>query len=211
VVPNAVPVIARNLTPIAPASKIELEKAAAKEAIWTDDFPDWAREAMAAKGKKGWYDMWVTAGVAKRVGERQAQRDDAIERQYHEQVKNQTRLTQALARVSPVASYISCATHLAGTGIEDYHGFVADVDRFFRLCTDARIKMDEELGRKHPGVDPGEYGYDPAAWPVFQSAPVSLRSAVGACWVDLALLLGATVLLLLAAYTAFLRCDVRTS
>jgi hypothetical protein len=207
VLPNTVPILVRAWAPSPPVAKMELEKQSARANVWKDDYPGWARQVMAETGARGWKGVWE-AGLGQRIREKELALDEDIAHRYNEAVKAQTRLTQAVSRLSPVASYAFCATHMAGTGVESYHSFVNDVDQYFRECGMAKLSMDEERSRRQKEGAPEE-GYAPDKWPRFRFSATAPAAAAASCWLDAVVLIAGTVFLLLFALVGFLRYDAR--
>jgi ABC-type transport system involved in multi-copper enzyme maturation permease subunit len=209
VLPSAVPVLARHIAPTPPASKVILERGVALRDIFERQQPKWIEQIMREKGVKGWDGVW-DAGLSQMREEAIGRAYERIERDYHARLKRQTELAQAVSRLSPLASFVSCATHVAGTGIADYHRYLADVDAYQLACTDARTVLEQKSKQaaKQRNVYWDEIPLDPAGWPVFQPRAARLGEVLSACWLDIALLAGTGVLFFLAAFAGFVRYRV---
>jgi ABC-type transport system involved in multi-copper enzyme maturation permease subunit len=209
VLPSAVPVLARHVAPTPPASRIILEREVALRDITEHQQPLWIEQIMREKGVKGWGPVWE-AGLAKMREQAIGRANERIERDYHARLKRQTELAQAVSRLSPVASFVSCATHLAGTGIADYHRYLADVDAFQLASTDARGALEQKskdaAGKRDVYWD--EIPLDPAGWPAFRPGVARLGDVVAACWLDVVLLAGTGVFFFLVAIAGFVRYRV---
>ena len=119
-----------------------------------------------------------------------------VDDRYIAMVNKQTDLTQQLSRISPLAAYTYAATTIARTGVDEskrYKRAVIEWDRNVR-----RTAMTQHIG-----------AYEWEEEVPFVYRELSLAEGLNAVQVDVMLLVLWNVLLLMAAYVAFLRYDVR--
>ncbi len=210
IIPNAVPVLVAHYAPLPPPSRVSMERAAISREVWEDELDGLVEQVMEETGEKGWNALW-DAGLGRLRDETVARAQEQFEHRHHAMIKHQTRLTQAVSRLSPVASFVNCAAGLAGTGIEDYHRYVADIDAYRRAYQRTRNDFEGQAKKMAKGTKTwwGEEPMPPSAWPSFEPTQRDLGQRLGVCWLDIVLLTGLTIVALLVAYARFLRYDAR--
>ena len=213
-IPNLVPMAVRRLAPIPPQSKISLEKEAVRDYVNTEIGPK-IREELGNSGK------YSTMAELSREYWNQIQTEyrrhtAKIDRFYNNRIKRQLVLNQQISRLSPSASYVYASTHLAGAGVPDFLAAIHEVDRYqdkYQLVREEQeAKRKEEEKEKRKKLKKGETlidRYDPSLWPPFTPKEISLQAALNACWFDVVILIGGTVVLFLFGFIGFYRYDPR--
>lgn len=214
-VPNLVPMAVKHFAPIPPQSKIMVEKDGIMKTIEEEMEPGW-REELVNTGKfKGIQDLM--AEIDRLKTEEFNKRVAKINRFYNSRIRRQLSLNQRISRVSPSASFVFAATHMAGVGVQDFLSLLADVNTFQRNFLDVKARQEHERREreereKNRKRDPDEKkidAYDPKRWPTFEPRRISAAAVLNDCWIDVVLLCGATGILFLSAFVGFMRYDVR--
>jgi len=137
---------------------------------------------------------------------------------YIAEVNHQANLVQKLTRLSPTASYTYLSTALARTGAAEsqrYKHAVINWDRDMRRRADLDMREynkqmeDYNAGRLSSSPKRPKGAYEWVEEVPFDYREMTLPNALRTVWADIFLLLIFNVVLLMAAYLAFLRYDVR--
>jgi ABC-type transport system involved in multi-copper enzyme maturation permease subunit len=115
-------------------------------------------------------------------------------------VRNQAALTQHLARVSPLGSYVAAATTMARTGVEDAHRYKAYVMHWDKRRRDLEGAPFGPTWNRAEREEAGLF---------FAPTEMTLQDSLATIMVDLALLILFNVVFFMGAYLSFLRYDIR--
>lgn len=209
IVPGAVPAVAGRLSAVPSTSKMTRERALVTQRAFDEETPGIVKELMEKTGKKGWNELW-DLGLSRMRDEAVQRAVEQLERQYQQRLERQGELARQLSRVSPSATFLACATSLAGTGTQDYYQLVKDMDRFRRASGEARIAGAEKLkeAAREKKIWWQKLPYPFETWPALQETHPQVASVFGQCWMDIAVLVLLSVGGLMAAYLGFMRSDV---
>ncbi len=132
-----------------------------------------------------------------------AERKKQLTEQFRREMDAQVGLSQALARISPTASFVFAVSNLAGNGITGRHRmedgllvYQRQVNAFMEVVWERRRKNREEI----PSI---------ADCPVYAFRDLPLEDRVGASVVDLVMLVLWNGVFFAGGYVGFLRYDVR--
>lgn len=209
-VPNLVPMVVRNVSPIPARSKIAVERDAIYRTVEDELMPKWQKELMATGTYKDEEELWDA--MRPLYLEETEKRLAKIDRFYNAQIGNQLTLNLIISRISPAASFVFVSTHCAGSGIQDFLRLLNEVDQYQRSFLDAQAEAESKRDRDAVGmakrtgrvVD----AYDGTKWPAFTPRTIALPDVLKECWVDIGLLFGGTVILFLVAFVGFVRKEV---
>lgn len=212
-VPNLVPMIVDRFAPIPPESKITLEKEAFAE-TWRKDIQPKVYAELSASGKYDDNENELWQELRRRSDEYVQRESEKLDRFYNSRIARQLRLNQEMSRLSPSASFVYTATHLAATGVRDFLRIIDEVDEFGREYK--RVEKEQEEKRREEEKKKQtrwfEFvrdAYDPSLWPPFEPRLEQLASVVNRSWLDMGLLFGGTVVFFLLAVVGFMRYDPR--
>ncbi|MBD3239744.1 MAG: ABC transporter permease subunit [Chitinivibrionales bacterium] len=212
-VPNLVPMVVDRFAPIPPESKITLEK----EAFGDEFDKEMHSKVYAELSASGKYDeneseLWQE--LQRRKQEYIQRESEKLDRFYNSRIARQLRLNQEMSRLSPSASFVYTATHMASTGVRDFLRIIDEVDEFAREYKEVEKEQEEKRRKEQENkqikwFDVINDAYDPALWPPFEPKVEQLASVVNRGWLDMGLLFGGTVVFFLLAVVGFMRYDPR--
>ena len=134
IVPNVVPILARQMIPAPSAGVI----AGQKEAIRREEWRGVRQARRNAQTEEARQEIWDQ--TSRRIQER----SEAIMQDYTRRVDQQVTLAALLSRISPSSNYMYAATDLAGTGIEDFRSLRERIERFQRDLTQRIVTIRRE-------------------------------------------------------------------
>lgn len=205
IVPNIMPILARQLIPAPSAGVI----AGQQEAIQREEWQA-ARQAMRdAQTDEERQDLWD------QTNRRIQERSDAVMETYTRRVDQQVTLAGVLSRISPSSNYIYAATDLAGTGIEDFRSLRERIRRFQRDLTQRILEIRRERSRQAAAIEDAaerrevrDAPIDPRDLPAFRVEQTGFAVRLHRAMLDILILAIIHVLFLLGSYMRFLRTNV---
>jgi ABC-type transport system involved in multi-copper enzyme maturation permease subunit len=114
------------------------------------------------------------------------------------ELRQQIELAVRMSRLSPLASFASCAMQLANTGLGDQYSFADSVRRY-------QNTLFEYVGR----IEKKNRPVNAAELPLYRHQRVKLEASLAGAATDAGVLALFTTLFFAAAYWAFLRYDLR--
>jgi hypothetical protein len=202
-VPSLVPVVARQLSPVPPGSKINTEIASCAQDIWKNKWPAVQEDILPATQFSSWQEYWVKI-ARERFWTALTQAVDKLDSYHRACVLRQIRVNRDLSRLSPASLFINTSTHLAGTGMQDYVARLSDLDGFRSQYRTLIARLENEQRQGLPRDK-----FNPADLPTFTPRAVPLAVVLRDTGIDLAVLGCGVVLLFMVAYVAFLRYRTR--
>jgi len=202
IVPNVVPILARQMIPAPSAGVI----AGQQEAIRREEWRGVRQARRNAQTEEARQEIWDQ--TSRRIQER----SEAIMRDYTRRVDQQVTLAAWLSRISPSSNYMYAATDLAGTGIEDFRALRERIERFQRDLTQRIVAIRRERSQRAAQVkDQAERReirdapIDPRALPEFQMEQAGFAVRLHRAMLDILILMVMNLLFFLGAYMRFLR------
>ncbi len=138
---------------------------------------------------------------------------DRIDVDFTRQKTRRAALARNLSRLSPVSCLVHILTELAGTGFladEQWQKTRSRLEDMIEREITAKVQViDFITNDRSSGAQVREYFDRQAAAPDVRPSPIPLSRVLGAIWIDLLLLILYGIIAFSAAYTAFLKYDVR--
>lgn len=208
--PNLVPLVVKQAAPIPPESKINIEKQAAREYVENVLALQWSIE-MKESGDYSDNDSREQA-LRQRIAEETGLRQQKLEQFYTGKIQNQIELVQELSRISPSAGYMFAATHIAGTGVQDFLQLTRSVREFQDAVNDRIGRLfSRQQGRsgrnRRNQTIPDSDRPELRALVDFTVKPVDMGRAISYALTDIIILICLTTMLLLLGIMNFLRYD----
>ena len=200
--PNLAPVMTRPFVRIPSAAEVAEEKRIVRDEMRHERWEKIRRTTDPKERER----------IEREYEEREQAAIGEIESRRQRRVEAHVRLARAASRLSPTACFTYAATHILGTGVEDYFDYVESVRRY---AVDLRLyyrQKSEEMRRRPPsgdGMGRWTAEFDVRDLPQYDFAPAPLRVGIDRALLDLLLMGMMFVVLFLAAYMTFLRYDVR--
>jgi len=205
IVPNVVPILARQMIPAPSAGVI----AGQQDAIRREESRAAWQARRKAETEEQRQDIWDQAR------QRIQKRSDAVMKTYTRRVDQQVTLAGVLSRISPSSNYMYAATDLAGTGIEDFRALRERIERFQRDLTQRLLEIRKERSQRAATIqDPAERRevrdapIDPRDLPVFRAEQAGFAVRLHRAMLDIAILAIMNGLFFLGSYVRFLRYNV---
>jgi hypothetical protein len=199
--PSLAPVMTRPLVAIPSAAEIAEEKQIVRDELRRER---WEKT-------RGVADQKERDRIEREYEEREQAALNSIERRRQRGLEAHVRLARAASRLSPTACFTYAATHILGTGVEDYFDYVESVWRYNTDLRQYYRRKSDELRRRPQSGGGGrwEAEFDARDIPRHSFTPAPLRAGIERGILDLCLLAMAFVVIFMAAYGRFLRYDVR--
>jgi hypothetical protein len=230
VVPNLSPHVAQALLPAANAQEIDSARDAAARQVW-DELNEKMKQYRKAHGlaaEQWWqeinwdswddmakvYDMWIYGWpLEKQASLRVLGEFAKIEQQHEQQMNAQIDLSRWLSRLSPFSCFALAATELSDEGLLQQRRHREQLrvyqEQFSAYAHDEGLAMEKKY-QANRGKSPGLWcNLKEKPVPVFHYVSPAGGDYVQMVLLDGGILAGATLLLFMLGYLAFLRYDAR--
>lgn len=215
-IPNMAPYLTSQLIPVPSRGSVDREKEEIQQ-----EANRHSREMMREEQERtGREEVWSDEAFQEKMrafGEETRAEIQKVEDSYTAKVRDQTRWSAYIARISPLTSFNLAALDLAAAGIEQESRFVDALKAYSSIWEEysnekstAMRKLMEERGGRMTRQDMEQFNnMDFGDHPRFKFDYMSFKDRLGSVYKDVLLLGVWNVLFFMLAYISFLRYDVR--
>ncbi|MEW6752355.1 MAG: ABC transporter permease [Candidatus Latescibacterota bacterium] len=210
-IPNTAPIAARALAPVPSTGVVAGQRQAVQRQVFEKLRPPRGPQGQGRQPEN-------RAERQQRFDQAQAEvreQTDKIMADYLQRVDRQVALGVGLSRLSPSASYVYATAGLAASGLGEFSGLRASIDRYRQeFMQAAQSVQNERMRQAEQASDDSERRQildapiDPDALPRFAPGRPGLGEVLTSTSADLLILLALNAVFFLGAYVGFLRYDL---